>query len=382
VRRLLVSVQVCLSLILIVTAGLFTRSLDALVTSDLGFPRERLVAVDFDVEPSGPVAMDLPALAREALDRTERLQGVVAAAMSNRAPIDSSTPAVEVAAGSGEARRLADVSFYLATARYFETVGVPIVAGRSFTRGETDSAADVAIVNETLARRLWPDGDALDRAMRLEPEGRSVRIVGIARDSRYRSISESGRPHVYLPTAPSFGRTLLVRTSGDARQALRDLQEALNEVGPGVVGFFPRTIDDHLAIELLPLRAAAGAASLLGGLALLLSAIGLYGIVSWFVEMRRREIGVRLALGATHGAVRWLVVRQAVRTAAPGMALGLLASAGIALAARSILYGIGPLHPGTYLMATTALAAIVLVASYLPSRRASLVDPVVALRSE
>jgi predicted permease len=355
--------------------------LDALVTSDLGFPRERLVAVDFDVEPSGPVAMDLPALAREALDRTERLQGVVAAAMSNRAPIDSSTPAVEVAAGSGEARRLADVSFYLATARYFETVGVPIVAGRSFTRGETDSAADVAIVNETLARRLWPDGDALDRAMRLEPEGRSVRIVGIARDSRYRSISESGRPHVYLPTAPSFGRTLLVRTSGDARQALRDLQEALNEVGPGVVGFFPRTIDDHLAIELLPLRAAAGAASLLGGLALLLSAIGLYGIVSWFVEMRRREIGVRLALGASRAAVLRMVVRDGLSVVLAGLVVGLPLALLLARGVRAFLFQTPPADPVVLTGVGVVLLLAGTLASYLPARRASRVDPITALRS-
>ncbi|MGH9175668.1 MAG: ABC transporter permease, partial [Vicinamibacterales bacterium] len=285
-RRLLVAIQVCLSLALIVGASLFTRSLTALTDADLGFARERLVAMDFDLEPAAPSMTELPALAREALARAQATSGVVAAAMSNRAPIDSSTPSIEVRAASHGGLGIADVSVYLATARYFETVGIPIVTGRAFTPTEADAASDVVIVNETLASRFWPDGDILNRPLYLVDDAKTVRVVGVARNSKYRSLSEAPAPHVYRPSPPTLGMTLLARTSADPRETLRALQRTLDGVGPGLVGFFPRTLDDHLAIDLLPTRAAAAAAALLGSLALVLSAVGLYGLVSWFVALR------------------------------------------------------------------------------------------------
>jgi predicted permease len=379
-RRGLVAAQVALTLTLVAGAVLFGRSLGALASADLGFDRARLVAMDFDLEPAGPPASALPQLAREALDRAAATPGIVAAAMSNRAPVDQSTPTVEVSTSDG--RGITSVSFNLATGAYFETVGIPLVSGRVFTPEEVESAAAVAIVNETLARRLWPDGDALGRALVLPREPATLRVVGIARDARYRSIAEDGRPHLYRPTPATLGLTLLARTVGDPRRALVDLQAALDTVGPGLVGFFPRTLDDHLAIELLPARAAAAAASLLGSLALVLSAVGLYGLVAWFVAVRRREIAVRLALGATLGSVRRLVVTDALRTTIPGAAIGLgLALAGATLA-RAALYGVGPFDPAAFAAAVFAIVAIVALASYLPARRASRVDPATTLRAE
>lgn len=379
IRRALVATQVCLSLVLIVGATLFTRSLTALTTSDLGFARDQLVAMDFDLEPAAPMT-ELPALAREALARAEATTGVSAAAMSNRAPIDQSTPSTEVRAAAQDGARIADVTLYLATARYFETVGIPVLSGRAFTTTETQTTADVAIVNETLAARLWPDGDALDRSLYLAGEGKTVRVVGIARNSKYRSLSELPQPHIYRPSPPTLGMTLLARTTGDPHETLRALQRMLDGVGPGVVGFFPRSLDDHLAIDLLPTRAVAAAAALLGTLALVLSAVGLYGLVSWFVELRRREIGVRLALGATAGHVRGLVVRQALSTALPGMIAGLLVSAGLAALARNALFNVGPLDPVALAAGAGSLSAVVMLAAYFPSRRATRMDPVRALK--
>jgi predicted permease len=380
-RRVLVSAQVCLSLALIIGAVLFSRSLSALMDADLGFPRERLVAMDFDVEPAGPPMSEFPALARQALDRAEATSGVVAAAMSNRAPIDQPTPSLDVRMSAAEGSTISDVTFYLATTRYFETVGVPVVSGRAFTAAETDAAADVVIINETLARRLWPGGDALERSLYLASEAKTVRVVGIARDSKYRSISEAPRPHLYRPTPPALGLTLLAKTSSDPRQTLRSLQQTLDRVGPGIVGFFPRTITDHLAIELLPTRAAAGAATLLGALALIFSAVGLYGLVSWFVELRRREIGVRMSLGAGAGAVRRLVVRQALSAALPGIVAGMLLSGGLGLLARGALYGVGPLDPSAFAAGIGSLVVVVAFAAYVPSRRATRVDPATVMRN-
>ena len=160
-----------ISITLLAGASLFARSVDTLAMLDVGFSRAGLIALDFDVEPSAPSPEMLPGLAREALDRAAAVPGVVAAAMSNRAPIDSSTPAVSVSLPGSGSQPVDDVTFYLATERYFETVGLAIVRGRAFNADEVARETDVAIVNQTLAQRLWPDGDAIDRALLLPAAG-------------------------------------------------------------------------------------------------------------------------------------------------------------------------------------------------------------------
>lgn len=377
-RRILVSTQICVSLTLVVAAALFARTLGALETMDVGFAKRGLVAMDFDLEPAVPPGQ-AAVLARAALERASRVPGVSAAAMSNRAPVDGSTPLVEVRSDRAGVV-VGDVTIYLATPRYFETVAVGLLAGRAFTAEECDREADVVIVNESLARRLWVDGDPLGRSLAVGPDQRVVRVVGVARNSKYRSIAESGQLHVYRPTPPAFHLTLLARTAGDPRGTLRALQQALERDGPGVVGFFPRTLDEHLAIELLPTRAAARAAAGLGTLSLVLSTVGLYGLVSWFVERRRREIGVRVAIGARPVDIVRLVVSQTAAAAAPGLAAGVGLAALLGVVARTALHGVGPLDPAAFAAGAAALSAVVGAAAWLPSWRASRVDPTVALR--
>ncbi len=377
-RRLLVSTQVGVSLALVVGAGLLSRSLQALEADDVGFARGGLVAMDFDIEPMGPPGQSA-LTARTALELAAAAPGVAAVAMSNRAPIDGSTPLVDVRRARGTPI-VGDVTMYLATARYFETVGVPLVHGRAFTAEESEREADVVVVNDSLARRLWPGGEALGRSLIVGADEREVRVVGVARDSKYRSLAESGQPHLYRPTAPAFHLTLLARATGDPRAVLNGVQQALGRAGPGVVGFFPRTLTDHLEIELLPTRAAARAAAGLGGVSLLLSVVGLYGLVSWFVERRRREIGVRLAIGARRIDIVVLVVRQTVAAAAPGVLVGLGLAALVGAAVRSTLHGIGPLDPVAFLAGVLLLMAVITAAALAPSWRASRVDPAVALR--
>ncbi|MGE0815495.1 MAG: ABC transporter permease [Vicinamibacterales bacterium] len=378
-RRLLVSAQVAVSTVRVVGAALFSRSLESLAAEDVGFPRAGLVAMDFDLEPTGPAVEGRGRLAREVLRRTAAVPGVLATAMSNRAPIDPSTPTVAVRPGRGAAL-VGDVSVNLVTEGYFVTVGLPLVAGRAFTQEECDRGADVVVVNETLVGALWPGDDAVGRSLVVGTDQRELRVIGVARDSKYRSMAETGRMHLYRPTPPGFGATLLARGAGDPREALLALQAALDGVGPGVTGFFPRTLDDHLEIELLPTRAAAAAASLLGSLALLLSAAGLYGLVAWTVEQRHREIGVRIALGARPVDLVRLVVAEACASVGPGVLAGVLLAAGLAAAVRTGLHGIAPLDPVSFGIAVVALLAVVGVASWVPSRRAARVDPAVALR--
>jgi predicted permease len=378
-RRLLVSAQVGVSLMLVVGAVLFSRSLVSLTTANLGFPQRGLVALDFDL---APAAADdgAGALARAALDRVAMLPGVAAAAMSNRAPVDRSLPSLDVRLDPSGNVAAGETTVSLITPNYFATVGVPLVAGRTFTAAECEHGDDVAIVNETLSRRLWPGGDAIGRTLAVGADRRRVRVVGVARDAKYRSITDSGVPHVYRPTPAGFNLTMLVRTAGDPRRTLVAVQDALDRVGPGVVGFFPRTMDDHLAGEVLPARVLAGAATGLGSIGLGLSGVGLYGLVAWLVELRRREIGIRLALGASPSAVVRLVIRQAVWAAAPGVVAGTAIAVALGAALRGLLFGVGPLDPWAFGIGTGALAAVVVLAAWVPSARAARIDPAATLR--
>jgi hypothetical protein len=277
---------------------------------------------------------------------------------------------------------VADVTMYLATERYFETVGVPLVAGRSFTTSETAAGADVVIVNQALAARLWPKAAALEQALYLKGEQKPVRVVGVARDSKYRTLTEAARPHIYRPTGPALGLSLLARTASDPRAALRLIQRELDTIGPGLIGFFPRTLEDHLAVQLLPTRAAAGAATALGTLALILSGAALYGLVSWFVLLRAREISVRMALGASPQQVQGLIVRQALVTAAPGLTVGTLLTIAMGMVARSALFGVSPYDPISLGSGIAMLLTVVVMAGYLTSIRATKMHPAAALRSD
>jgi predicted permease len=379
-RRILVSTQVALTLVLVVGAALFTRSLQAMADADLGFPRAGLIALDFDLEPSSPAPGELPGFALEALRRVRALPGVIGAAMANRAPVDQSTPTLEVRGDEEGAASITDVTMATVTAGYFETVGIPLLEGRGFSLDEEEASRDVAIVNESLAERLWPGEGAVGRSLSLAGDRVRLRVVGVARDSKYRSITESRRPHVYRPTPPRLGLTLLARTAADQRETLQSIQHTLDLVGPGLIGFFPRTEDDHLVVQLLPAQAAAYAATLLGTLALVLSAAGLYGLVAWFVALRRREIGIRMALGANQNDIRVLIVGQALRAAAPGVAAGFMGAVALGLLARSALFGVAPVEVSALAAGAGALVIVIVLAAYGPSRRATSTDAASVLR--
>jgi predicted permease len=231
-RNALVSIQVALSMVLVFGAALFSRSLEAVMHADLGFDGTRLVAMDFDAEPAGVPPTQFPALSEQALAAVERIPGVVAAAMSNRAPLDQSTPATSVEASADRARRVSDVTVSFVTTRYFDVVTIPLVAGRTFTATETSDAANVVIVNQALAALLWPLEDPLGRGLVTSPEDGPLRVIGVAANARYRSITESSQPHLYRPTRPALGLTLLARTQADGRETLRAMQRELDGVGP------------------------------------------------------------------------------------------------------------------------------------------------------
>ena len=386
-RSALVVAQVAVSLALLSTAGLFTRSLLNARQLDLGFQPQRAMAVDVDLAAKnlGPPAAHR--LYDELARRLRARPGVTHVAFSNRAPVDTSTPAVEVIVGDlapPSGQRAPEATMYSASPDYFDAVGVSLLQGRVFRDDDELDAPRVAIVNETMARRFWAGTDAIGRRFRTEPGGAPIEIVGLVRDSRYRSPGEAPQPHVYLPFAQSDGQsaTVIVRAAGDPRPLIPVVQRELEKLPTPLEGFFGRTLLDHLSVYLVPSEIAAAMSALLGAVAMLLAAVGLYGVIAYMVNQRAREIAVRVALGADPARIRAHVLRGALRLLGPGCVLGALGSAAAGRLAASLLYGVGPVDPLTMGGATVVLAAVVLSASYLPARRAMRLDPLIALRSQ
>ena len=256
--------------------------------------------------------------------------------------------------------------------------------GRDFTRTDTASAPTVAIVNETMARTLWPNGDAVGQRIRHRTD--VIEIVGVARDAKYRHLGEASTSFLCLPLAqdPTDNPTLslAVRATGDARQLQRAIEQDVKALVPNWPAFQFRMLDEGLALQRQLPRLAATLLGLLGGFGLLLAMIGVYGLMTYVVKQRRHEIGIHLALGAPVRAVLALVIRQGMTVCLAGAVIGL----GITLAAArlfgSVLYGVSGADPLTYLSVPAVLLGVALLACYVPARHATKVDPVEALRAE
>jgi hypothetical protein len=265
-------------------------------------------------------------------------------------------------------------------ADYLVTLRIPLVAGRDFSTAD-EAGAPTAIVNETFARRAWNDGTAIGRTLTVHD--RRVTVVGVARDSRYANLTEGPVPFLYLPlTADQKDRTLFVRSRAGAppQSALVDaeIQRIDAQLPPPVV----HTLANEIAGSLFPQRVAAMVTGVLGGAGLLLAVIGLYGLVAYGVRRRLRELGVRIALGASRGGVIRLVVADAIRLAIVGTVLGLVGGAVVASVLKSYLVRIRPLDAPSFVAAAAIMISAAALAAYLPARRAAATDPLTVLRSE
>jgi predicted permease len=397
-RSALVIAQVAVSVVLLVAAGLLVRSAGAAAAIDLGFDRRGIVATDIDLEPHGYTEATGREFYRQLVARATAGSGVQAASLANRAPLDSSTPTLSI---SGEAVLTAglpnlDITYHIIGPGYFEVVGIPIAAGRGFTPHDRETSPPVVIVNQTLARWLAGGhgavGNVLGRRFELvagtATERRrdiagTVEIVGVASDAKYRTVGEAPQPHIYLPFEQHYGPglTLLVRSSVDPAP-VSAIHRAIAALDPDVQGFFTRTLDEHTRVALVPARLAANVSAIVGAVALALGAVGLYGVIACLVTERTRELGIRMALGASRRMISRQVLARAGVLASAGVAIGLVLAALAGRALAGLLYGVSPVDPATFAGVTLVLGVVTIAAAWIPARRAARIDPIIALRGD
>jgi len=379
-RHSLVAAQVAVCMILLIAAALLLRGLYFAQTVDPGFAMNGITVVSMDLHAQG--FKDEPAAAFE-----QRLKRKVAA-----------LPAVDGVAEAGvtplsENHRARDYSIpgkldeytvedNAISQGYFSMLEIPIVRGRDFTEAEVQSGANVAIVTETTARKFWPGEDPIGKILR-ENGKTDLQVIGVAKDAQVSHLGETAKLYIYLPAGPKEQSrlSLMILGGGGFAAVAAGVREAASGLDPDVVVEVTR-LEDNLELWRTPSRIVAGLAGSMGTLALLLASIGIYGVVSYAVSRRTREIGIRMTLGADGGDVMRLMLRQSMRPVLIGAAIGIAGCAGISWVLSSMLFGVSARDPIAFVFVPAFLLGIALLASYVPARRATKVNPVVALRYE
>jgi macrolide transport system ATP-binding/permease protein len=377
----LVAFQMTVTLVLLVLATITTRSTITTQEVDLGFRRDGLATVmvmDYD-------ATRARQFQEQALDRVRSVAGVESAALASRAPltINFSEGGVEF---PGRQRAGDPVSVSIQTANvsadYFATLGVRILEGRPFNSGDTPTSPRVAVVSEALARRYWPGESAIGK--RFQSGGADVDIVGVSADYKVYRIGEEPTPYIHYASSQRGIPELVVlaRARGDAKGLALTVQRELRAIDPNIVFPTGQTMEENADAVLLPARLAALSMSVAGVVASALAAVGLYGVIAYWVSRRTREIGVRMALGARPVAVMGLVMRQGLAAVVIGIILGSVLAIGAARLLTAVLYGVSPTDPLAWSVALAVLLGSGLVAVGVPARRAANLEPMTALRSE
>ena len=387
-RSTLVIGQVLLCTVLVAGSMLFLRSLGNAKEINPGFRVGGVVDIPIDLRPRQLSEQAGGALYTRVLDETRAMPGVTSATMANVVPLSGSNNGTSiwlenapVAAG----QRLPQVYFNVVATQYFRTMGIPLIRGRDVAANDVATADRVVVINETMARRFWPSDEALGKRLSADgPSGPWVRIIGVVKDTKYNSLGETTPPFMYLPLAQAYQSSMIVqlRTSTPASSVGEAVGKVVRALDPQLPALRPTTLEQDMQLALLPAKVGAALLGTFGTLALLLATVGIYGVASFAVARRTREIGIRAALGAQQGDVLRLVVGESMRRVAIGLGLGLAGALGLARVLASQLYGVGAVDPVTFILTPVILGGVALVASLVPARRAMGVDPLVALRSE
>src|SRR6202030_1531689 len=385
-RSLLVITEIALALVALIGAGLFIRSMQNAQRIDPGFESTNLFMFNFDL---GALHYDEghgQQFFRAAIERAQASPGVQSVTIADAPPFLGGFARTIYPEGQDEASgyrgtltQLNDIA-----TTYFETLRIPLVAGREFTDSDRATTKAVAIANEAMAKHFWPNENAVGKRFHFFGDPTLREIVGVVHNAVVNNIGEEPQPFVYLPLPQNYSpaATVLVRTSGRPQALISAVRSQVQSLDTNLALTNVQTIGELLDLGLWAPRMGAALLAVFGGLALLLAVIGVYGVLSYSVNQQTREIGIRMAMGAQTGRVLGLVVGQGMRLAAAGLLLGLIVAYAAMHFLSSLLFGVSAHDPLTFGGVALILALAAVLACYIPARRATKVDPIIALRYE
>jgi predicted permease len=388
IRNLLVVGQVAVSLVLLVGASLLVRSLQNAQSMKVGFDADRLAVIGLNLDLHDYSEERGRVFNRQVLERIRALPEVTSATLATRLPVtvDLSMTGIYI---EGHQQSPDDDPYLVdqteVGADYFETFGIPLLRGRDFDERDTEDSPRVAIINESMARTYWPGEDPVGKRFRVDDlDGPAVEIVGMCQDYSVRTIGDASRPYIHWARSQDYGSAvrLVARTEGDPAALVDRLRREMLTLEPDLVFTESDTMRSLIGVTLLPVRMGAVLIGLFGLLGMILASVGLYGVIAYSVSRRTHEMGLRMALGAATGDVLRLMLRRGLIVVLVGVVLGLAGAAIVSRVLSSVLYGMSAVDPLSFTVAVTVLVAVAALANYIPARRATRIDPVIALRYE
>jgi macrolide transport system ATP-binding/permease protein len=377
--------QVAVSLVLLVVAALFLRSIRSQYAIDPGFETKNLAIVMLYPGQAGYDRTRIEQFYKDMKDRLATVPGIASVSWASNLPMWAHVEAGLMIEGREPRKKSEEISSVVNTIDldYFSTMSIPLVAGRDFTQNDREGSASVVIINDALANRYWPNQDPLAKRLQIPAEKEFRQIVGVVRTANYQALGEPPQPCVYIPLRQTYfdSMVLYVRTERDPASVLTAVQSQIRNLDPALTVDDVRTGTKVIDQALWGAKMGVGLLGVFGFLALGLASVGLYGIMAYSVNQRRREIGIRMALGAGQVRVWGLILRQGMTLVVSGVALGLVLSTLLGRALSKTLYGVGAIDPLSLGGASLVLLLVAFAACYLPARSASRADPLVALRA-
>jgi putative ABC transport system permease protein len=378
------------SLMLLIVAGLFTRSLQNAQRADLGFEPRHVLNMTMDPNEIGYSEAQGRVFYKQLLERVRALPGIESASLALSVPMGyyNNGDALLITGYDLPAGQPAPVIFFSQISTgYFKTMGIGMDHGREFTEADDQKSPYVAIVNRAMAEKYWPNQEAIGREFKLSTDqAHTVTVVGVSKDSRFLNVRGPIKPYFYLPWTQNYSsfETLQVRTAGDPENMIPQIQKEISTLAPDLPVFDTQPMTNAMngANGLLAFQFGAVLAAALGVLGLVLALVGVYGVVSYSASQRKQEIGIRMALGAQPREILGMILRQGVGIVAVGLVVGLVATFGAARLVEKFLIGVSPTDPLTYVAVSGLLVAVALAACSIPAWRAMYLDPLVALRHE
>jgi len=388
-RGLLTVGEIAIALVMLVGAGLATRSLVRLLGVQLGFDPRQVVAGRISLPDSRyPKEPQQKAFFRNLLDRVQALPGVVSAGAASELPLEGGSNGAVVIEGQPAPKDIWSsplVESCTVTPNYFRTMRIPLLGGRDVAETDTPEAPLVAVINETMAHRFWPHQDAVGKRFKQNyPDSKWITVIGVVGDVREFGLAEPAIPEAYYPESQSTSSelVLVVRTASDPQAQVAAIRNAVHGLDKGLPWYGVQTLSEMVSDSSREKRFVALLLALFAAVALALASVGIYGVVSYSVSQRTREIGIRMAFGAEVRNVLGMVLREGLRLVIAGVAVGLLGAWALSRYLTSILYAVRATDLATYILAALLMTAVALVAALVPARRATKVDPMVALRYE